>query len=493
MAPDWSRFVNNANAQAPTPATSTGPAKVTELTYHLLNRGYFPFEDIDPRVPITRDMLDVKCKQAKEFVQQWKIEGKAGTPMQAHSSKVCDAGMRTCVGLQFHSRSCVRHACATVTMATQEAVDVWIGLVGSNGPRLPDVATLVCWYQAPLEEMLKLNGASSGIMLKNIRTSAMHGDMMQSSTSPSNTVLSPQPMLGLMKGLLPPRLTHLHLNSLHCLLGSLLIFTQVALLQCHNLLSYLNLLQLRITHCLVSCLQFNTLFLQLRLQLHILGPQHYPLCQDHLHCQLMSPFNFLKTGLQECHLLLRILSCTLTILLMCILILTILIVLLTDLSQPLGSPLNTLYNFRLLLGKALNQTLTRETNRMLGWHDVTAAGRTKGERTLLYEKRLTAAVLRRQLLQIVDVLPAELHANYNLKSPLNQLLDQPEETLRDDAANAAMITDTLLMAQNRGGVPDKQWMKAAIGVPYVCMALLLWEVAVCHYRSSHAAIGVPYE
>ncbi|KAL6747820.1 hypothetical protein V8C86DRAFT_2443644 [Haematococcus lacustris] len=175
-------------------ATSTGPAKVTELTYHLLNRGYFPFEDIDPRVPITRDMLDVKCKQAKEFVQQWKIEGKAGTPMQAHSSKVCDAGMRTCVGLQFHSRSCVRHACATITLATQEAVDVWIGLVGSNGPRLPDVATLVCWYQAPLEEMLKLNGASSGIMLKNIRTSAMHGDMMQSSTSPSNTVLSPQPM-----------------------------------------------------------------------------------------------------------------------------------------------------------------------------------------------------------------------------------------------------------------------------------------------------------
>ncbi|KAL6745111.1 hypothetical protein V8C86DRAFT_3124935 [Haematococcus lacustris] len=105
MAPDWGRFVNNANAQAPTPATSTGPAKVTELTYHLLNRGYFPFEDIDPR----------------------------------------------------------------------EAVDVWIGLVGSNGPMLADVATLVCWYQAPLEDMLKLNGASSVIMLKNIRSSAMHG------------------------------------------------------------------------------------------------------------------------------------------------------------------------------------------------------------------------------------------------------------------------------------------------------------------------------
>ncbi|KAL6751138.1 hypothetical protein V8C86DRAFT_3107339 [Haematococcus lacustris] len=151
MAPDWSRFVNNANAQAPTPATSTGPAKVTEPTYHLLNRGYFPFEDIDPRVPITRDMLDVKCKQAKEstlYVIQ----------LTAALKRVAT-----------HTHLVLRHS------TQQEAVDVWIGLVGSNGPRLPDVATLVCWYQAPLEEMLKLNGASSGIMLKNVRTSAMHG------------------------------------------------------------------------------------------------------------------------------------------------------------------------------------------------------------------------------------------------------------------------------------------------------------------------------
>ncbi|KAL6751143.1 hypothetical protein V8C86DRAFT_3107347 [Haematococcus lacustris] len=168
MAPDWSRFVNNANAQAPTPATSTGPAKVTEPTYHLLNRGYFPFEDIDPRVPITRDMLDVKCKQAKEFVQQWKIEGKAGTPMQGSTLYVIQrtAALKR---VATHTHLVLRHS------TQQEAVDVWIGLVGSNGPRLPDVATLVCWYQAPLEEMPKLNGASSGIMLKNIRTSAMHG------------------------------------------------------------------------------------------------------------------------------------------------------------------------------------------------------------------------------------------------------------------------------------------------------------------------------
>lgn len=54
-------------------------------------------------------------------------------------------------------------------------MDVWIALVGTNGPKLYDVAMLVCWYNAPLEEMLKLNGASSGIMLNNIKTSAVHG------------------------------------------------------------------------------------------------------------------------------------------------------------------------------------------------------------------------------------------------------------------------------------------------------------------------------
>ncbi|KAL6746292.1 hypothetical protein V8C86DRAFT_2445311 [Haematococcus lacustris] len=170
MATDWGRFVNNANAQAPTPATSTGPANVTELTFHLLNRGYFPFEEINLRVPITRDMLDVKCMQAKEFMQQWKNDGKAGTPMQGSALYVIQKTAAL--------KRVAIHAPLILRISTQkEAMDAWIALVGTNGPKLYDVAMLVCWYGAPLEDMLKLNGASGGIMLNNMKTSAVHAPL----------------------------------------------------------------------------------------------------------------------------------------------------------------------------------------------------------------------------------------------------------------------------------------------------------------------------
>ncbi|KAL6746294.1 hypothetical protein V8C86DRAFT_2445313 [Haematococcus lacustris] len=187
MATDWGRFVNNANAQAPTPATSTGPANVTELTFHLLNRGYFPFEEINLRVPITRDMLDVKCMQAKEFMQQWKNDGKAGTPMQGSALYVIQKTAAL--------KRVAIHAPLILRISTQkEAMDAWIALVGTNGPKLYDVAMLVCWYGAPLEDMLKLNGASGGIMLNNMKTSAVHGDMMHNTNSPTNNVPSSHAM-----------------------------------------------------------------------------------------------------------------------------------------------------------------------------------------------------------------------------------------------------------------------------------------------------------
>ncbi|KAL6746897.1 hypothetical protein V8C86DRAFT_2444685 [Haematococcus lacustris] len=207
MATDWGRFVNSANAQAPSPATSTGPANVTELTYHLLNRGYFPYEEINPRVPITRDMLDLKCMQAKEFIQQWKAEGKAGTPMQGSTLYVIQqtaALKRVATHTHLVLRQSTQkhlspargfHARATVTLVTQEAMDVWIALVGTNGPKLYDVAMLVGWHNAPLEEVLKLNGASSGIMLNNVKASAVHGDMLKSSNSPTTNVAMDVPSI----------------------------------------------------------------------------------------------------------------------------------------------------------------------------------------------------------------------------------------------------------------------------------------------------------
>ncbi|KAL6745115.1 hypothetical protein V8C86DRAFT_3035898, partial [Haematococcus lacustris] len=180
MATDWGRFVNSANAQAPSPATLTGPANVTELTYHLLNRGYFPYEEINPRVPITRGMLDLKCMQAKEFIQQWKAEGKAGTPMQGSTLYVIQQTAAL--------KRVATHTHLVLRQSTQkEAMDVWIALVGTNGSKLYDVAMLVGWHNAPLEEVLKLNGASSGIMLNNVKASAVH-DMLQNSSSPTTNV-----------------------------------------------------------------------------------------------------------------------------------------------------------------------------------------------------------------------------------------------------------------------------------------------------------------
>ncbi|KAL6745114.1 hypothetical protein V8C86DRAFT_3146642 [Haematococcus lacustris] len=147
MATDWGRFVNSANAQAPSPATLTGPANVTELTYHLLNRGYFPHEEINPRSTLY-------------VIQQTAALKRVAT-----------------------------HTHLVLRQSTQkEAMDVWIALVGTNGPKLYDVAMLVGWHNAPLEEVLKLNGASSGIMLNNVKASAVHGDMLQNSSSPTTNV-----------------------------------------------------------------------------------------------------------------------------------------------------------------------------------------------------------------------------------------------------------------------------------------------------------------
>ncbi|GFH17639.1 hypothetical protein HaLaN_14314 [Haematococcus lacustris] len=189
MATDWGRFVNNANAQAPTPATSTGPANVTELTYYLLNRGYFPFEEINLRVPITRDMLDVKCMQAKDDAS-----GALPRRPDMHTQNLrrcfpCTGSTLYVIQQTAALKRVATHTHLVLRQSTQkEAMDVWIALVGTNGPKLYDVAMLVGWHGAPLEEVLKLNGASSGIMLNNIKTSAVHGDMMQNTSSPTTNV-----------------------------------------------------------------------------------------------------------------------------------------------------------------------------------------------------------------------------------------------------------------------------------------------------------------
>ncbi|KAL6745286.1 hypothetical protein V8C86DRAFT_2446394, partial [Haematococcus lacustris] len=56
---------------------------MSEPTWQLLNRGAHRFEDIHPRVPITRDALDAKCQQSKAFDQEWRDSHKAERPIQA--------------------------------------------------------------------------------------------------------------------------------------------------------------------------------------------------------------------------------------------------------------------------------------------------------------------------------------------------------------------------------------------------------------------------
>ncbi|KAL6747724.1 hypothetical protein V8C86DRAFT_3033507 [Haematococcus lacustris] len=88
MTTDWNAFVLSANEQAPTPAQSTTVTNMTEPTFGLLDRGAHRFEDVNPRVPITRDALDVKCREAKAFEQQWRDSGKPGRPIQGSRSEL---------------------------------------------------------------------------------------------------------------------------------------------------------------------------------------------------------------------------------------------------------------------------------------------------------------------------------------------------------------------------------------------------------------------
>ncbi|KAL6747723.1 hypothetical protein V8C86DRAFT_2443782 [Haematococcus lacustris] len=178
MTTDWNAFVLSANEQAPTPAQSTTVTNMTEPTFGLLDRGAHRFEDVNPRVPITRDALDVKCREAKAFEQQWRDSGKPGRPIQGSA-------------LYIIQQTAALKGVATIAPLTlrestqKEAMDAWIGLVGNNGPKLYDVAKLVTWFQAPLETMLRLTGSSSTAMLNTIRTSSAHGDMMPGNNTPS--------------------------------------------------------------------------------------------------------------------------------------------------------------------------------------------------------------------------------------------------------------------------------------------------------------------
>ncbi|KAL6747661.1 hypothetical protein V8C86DRAFT_2443859 [Haematococcus lacustris] len=313
MAPDWSRFVNNANAQAPTPATSTGPANVTELTFHLLNRGYFRFEDIYPRVPITRDMLDVKCMQAKEFVQQWKSEGKAGTPMQGSTLYVIQqtaALQRVATHAPLILRQSTQHdelyhqapACRRCVCGVNKDLEYDIDMQDArnrkpyvihridNGhhdhpsrrevPALPSSAR-PCHKAAISKDTLEDLDMQMFIVCLQLGLMMCH--LLQGHLSPLQ--------LSLMNRFLPPRINHLHLGVMHPLPGGLFISQQPC-----------------ITHCLVSCLQLYTLRLQLGCELGILGPQHYHVVHGHLSRQQLNPLNFLKPGLQWYHLLLGILS-----------------------------------------------------------------------------------------------------------------------------------------------------------------------------------------
>ncbi|KAJ9527338.1 hypothetical protein QJQ45_025606, partial [Haematococcus lacustris] len=181
MHTDWLAFVRSSNEQAPTPATSTSMTNMSEPTWQLLNRGAHRYEDIHPRVPITRDALDVKCQQSKAFDQECKDSRKADRPMQGSSLYVIQqtAALKRVATI----------APLTLRVSThKEAMDAWIGLVGNNGPKLYDVAMLVCWFQAPLEAMLQLNGSCSAVMLNTMKTSAAIGDMMPSSgPAPENS------------------------------------------------------------------------------------------------------------------------------------------------------------------------------------------------------------------------------------------------------------------------------------------------------------------
>ncbi|KAL6747728.1 hypothetical protein V8C86DRAFT_2443787 [Haematococcus lacustris] len=160
------------------PESSTTVTNMTEPTFGLLDRGAHRFEDVNPRVPITRDALDVKCREAKAFEQQWRDSGKPGRPIQGSA-------------LYIIQQTAALKGVATIAPLTlrestqKEAMDAWIGLVGNNGPKLYDVAKLVTWFQAPLETMLRLTGSSSTAMLNTIRTSSAHGDMMPGNNTPS--------------------------------------------------------------------------------------------------------------------------------------------------------------------------------------------------------------------------------------------------------------------------------------------------------------------
>ncbi|KAL6747660.1 hypothetical protein V8C86DRAFT_2443858 [Haematococcus lacustris] len=289
MAPGWSRFVNKANAQASTPATSTGPANVTELTFHLLNRGYFGFEDIYPRVPITRDMLDVRCMQAKEFVQQWKSEGKAGTPMQGSTLYVIQqtaALQRVATHAPLILRQSTQHdelyhqapACRRCVCGVNKDLEYDIDM--QEVPALPSSAR-PCHKAAISKDTLE--DLDMQMFIVCLQLGLMMCRLLQGHLSPLQ--------LSLMNRFLPPRLNHLHLSVMHPLPGGLFISQQPC-----------------ITHCLVSCLQMYTLRLQLGCELGILGPQHYHLVHGHLSRQQLNPLNFLKPGLQWYHLLLGILS-----------------------------------------------------------------------------------------------------------------------------------------------------------------------------------------
>ncbi|KAJ9522568.1 hypothetical protein QJQ45_008330 [Haematococcus lacustris] len=164
MQTDWLAFVRSSNEQAPTPATSTTMTNMSEPTWQLLNRGAHRYEDIHPRVPITRDALDAKCQQSKAFDQEWRDSHKAERPIQGSSLYVIQqtAALKRVATI----------APLTLRVSThKEAMDAWIALVGNNGPKLYDVAMLVCWFQAPLEAMLQLNGSSSAVMLNTMKTS----------------------------------------------------------------------------------------------------------------------------------------------------------------------------------------------------------------------------------------------------------------------------------------------------------------------------------
>ncbi|KAL6746937.1 hypothetical protein V8C86DRAFT_2444626 [Haematococcus lacustris] len=244
---------------------------MTEPTWQLLDQGAHHFQDSNPHVPITRDALDAKCKQSKAFEREWKDSSKPGRPIRGSFLYVIQQTAAL--------KRAPTYGTLTLRTSTQnEAMDVWIGLVGDGGPKLSDIAMLVCWFQAPLHAVLQLNGASSSVMLNTIRTTCAHA----TDNIPQSNLTDE---LGLMNSLLPPRLNHLHLGVIHCLPGSLFTSSQMALLQSHHLLSELNLLQLGSTHCLPSALTPVT-----RLP---------PSLTD-------APLNFLKLSLQWCHQLLGI-------------------------------------------------------------------------------------------------------------------------------------------------------------------------------------------